>query len=401
MRTDAAAPTQTRNYLLAEPSLPDMFSGKAKLLYVKNENSTFGQRLKNFILKPLKIIAAKNSLLNVLRDPAFKDNEEAKKLTNHIKSLGFFEGVSTFRVKDFLVDAALHGSRLASALDTNNNAKKSLTELTGAALNEHLTHPGHMYIALQHVLDEEDTGLKEFYHFQKNSSAELNSTQIGVIKDEAQAINWYRKAAKQNHADAQFNLGLMYITGRGVEQNHGQAVQWLELAAKKGHAEAQFHLGVMCAAGQGVEKNTIKAFEWFTKAADHGHTEAQIYLAQMYLEGNGVDQDIPLAIRMFQTLAAQNHTHAYFLLGTVYASGLEVQQDYVIAANWFQMAAEQGDSNAQFNLGVMYELGNGVTQDINRAIRWYHLAAQQGHVEAMGVLRILQSDLISGKMEGA
>jgi len=150
MRTDAAAPTQTRNYLLAEPCLPDMFSIKAKLLYVKNENSTFGQRLKNFILKPLKIIAAKNSLLNVLRDPAFKDNEEAKKLTNHIKSLGFFEGVSTFRVKDFLVDAALHGSRLASALDTNNNAKKSLTELTGAALNEHLTHPGHMYIAGEH-----------------------------------------------------------------------------------------------------------------------------------------------------------------------------------------------------------------------------------------------------------
>lgn len=73
----------------------------------------------------------------------------------------------------------------------------------------------------------------------------------------------------------------------------------------------------------------------------------------------------------------------------------------MIAANWFQMAAEQGDSNAQFNLGVMYELGNGVTQDINRAIRWYHLAAQQGHVEAMGVLRILQSDLISSKMEGA
>ena len=181
MRTDTATPTQTHNYLLAEPSLPDMFSGQAKLLYIKNENPTLGQRLKNFILRPLKIVAAKASLLNVLRDSTFKDNEDAKKLTNHIKGLGFFEGVSTFRVKDFLVDAALHGSRLASALDTNNNAKKSLTELTGAALNEHLTHPGHMYIALQHVLDEEDTGLKEFYHFQKNSSAELNSTQIDKI----------------------------------------------------------------------------------------------------------------------------------------------------------------------------------------------------------------------------
>jgi hypothetical protein len=180
LRTDTAAPTQT--YLLAEPSLPDMFSGQAKLLYVKNENPTFGQRLKNFILKPLKIIAAKNSLLSVLRDSAFKNNKEAENLTNHIKNLGFFEGVSTFKVKDFLVDAALHGSRLASASNTANNAEKSLAELTGAALNEHLAHPGHMYITLQHHLGgEEDIGLEEFYRFQKDPLAVLSDTQITKI----------------------------------------------------------------------------------------------------------------------------------------------------------------------------------------------------------------------------
>ena len=182
MRTDTAAPTQTHTYLLAEPSLPDMFSGQAKLLYVKKDNPSLGQRLKNFILKPLKIIAAKNSLLNVLRDPAFKDNEDAKKLTNHIKGLGFFEGVSTFKVKDFLVDAALHGSRLVSGADTTNNAKKSVAELTGAALNEHLAHPGHMYIALQHYLGgEEDAGLEELYRFQKDPLAVLSDTQITKI----------------------------------------------------------------------------------------------------------------------------------------------------------------------------------------------------------------------------
>lgn len=181
MRTDAAAPTQTRNYLLAEPSLPDIFSGQAKLLYIKNENPTLGQRLKNFILKPLKIIAAKNSLLNVLRDSAFKDNEDAKKLTNHIKGLGFFEGVSEFKVKDFLVDAALHGSRLASGADTTNNAKKSLAELTGAALNEHLNNPGFMYAALQDYVGATAKGLAEFHSFQANPSAQLSETQIAKV----------------------------------------------------------------------------------------------------------------------------------------------------------------------------------------------------------------------------
>ena len=158
-----------------------MFSGKAKLLYVKNDNLSFGQRLKNFLLKPLKIIAAKNSLLNVLRDSAFKDNDEAKKLTNHIKGLRFFEGVSTFKVKDFLVVAALRGSRLASGSDTANNAEKSLAELTGAALNEHLAHPGHMYITLQRHLGEKDTGLEEFYRFQQDPSAQLSEIQIAKI----------------------------------------------------------------------------------------------------------------------------------------------------------------------------------------------------------------------------
>ncbi len=181
MRTDTATPIQTHNYLLAEPSLPDMFSGQAKLLYVKNENPTLGQRLKNFILKPLKIIAAKNSLLNVLRDPAFKDNEDAKKLTNHIKGLGFFEGVSTFKVKDFLVDAALHGSRLASGSETTNNAKKSLADLTGAALNEHLNNPGFMYAALQEYVGPTAKGLNEFHSFQADPSIQLSDTQIAKI----------------------------------------------------------------------------------------------------------------------------------------------------------------------------------------------------------------------------
>jgi len=178
---ETAAPTKTHTYLLAETNLPDMFSGQAKLLYVKNENPSIGQRLKNFILRPLKIVAAKASLLNVLRDSAFKDNEDAKKLTNHIKGLGFFEGVSTFKVKDFLVVAALHGSRLTSASDTANNAKKSLAELTGAALKEHLDNPGYMYETLKEYLGKTAMGLDELRNFQANPSVQLNDTQIAKI----------------------------------------------------------------------------------------------------------------------------------------------------------------------------------------------------------------------------
>ena len=41
----------------------------------------------------------------------------------------------------------------------------------------------------------------------------------GVDKYLSIAVEWYRKAAKQDHADAQNNLGLMYEYGDGVDKN--------------------------------------------------------------------------------------------------------------------------------------------------------------------------------------
>ena len=42
-----------------------------------------------------------------------------------------------------------------------------------------------------------------------------------VQKDEAMAAQWYQKAAEQGNAEAQFFLGWMYDSGRGVPQNDG------------------------------------------------------------------------------------------------------------------------------------------------------------------------------------
>ena len=62
----------------------------------------------------------------------------------------------------------------------------------------------------------------------------------GVEQDYKKAVEWYRKAAEQGHADAQNNLGFMYYTGQGVEQDYKKAVEWYRKAAEQGHADAQF-----------------------------------------------------------------------------------------------------------------------------------------------------------------
>jgi uncharacterized protein len=52
-----------------------------------------------------------------------------------------------------------------------------------------------------------------------------------VPQDYAQALIWYRKAAEQGDARAQFGLGLMYADGHGVPQDYVRAHMWFNIAA--------------------------------------------------------------------------------------------------------------------------------------------------------------------------
>ena len=62
----------------------------------------------------------------------------------------------------------------------------------------------------------------------------------GVPLDEAQAIKWWRKAAKQGQPSAEFSLGEAYITGYGgVKENKENAIKWIKSSAEHGHKSAQ------------------------------------------------------------------------------------------------------------------------------------------------------------------
>ena len=65
-----------------------------------------------------------------------------------------------------------------------------------------------------------------------------------VPQDYAQAAAWFRRAADQGHANAQYNLGLMYGAGEGVPQDYAQAVTWYRQAAEQGRANAQYNLTI-------------------------------------------------------------------------------------------------------------------------------------------------------------
>ena len=60
----------------------------------------------------------------------------------------------------------------------------------------------------------------------------------GVPQDYKEAVKWFRLAAEQSEANAQYNLGVMYYKGRGVLQDNVLAHMWYNLGAANGNEDA-------------------------------------------------------------------------------------------------------------------------------------------------------------------
>jgi len=87
-------------------------------------------------------------------------------------------------------------------------------------------------------------------------------------------VRWYRLAADQGNALAQFSLGVTYGAGRGVPQDHAEAVRWYRRAAEQGDANAQSNLGAMYGNGRGVPQDYVAAHMWFNLSAAQGNVDA-------------------------------------------------------------------------------------------------------------------------------
>ncbi|WP_292975199.1 tetratricopeptide repeat protein [Nitrosomonas sp.] len=89
-------------------------------------------------------------------------------------------------------------------------------------------------------------------------------------------INLFLEKAKKGNTDAQYQLGLLYLTGKGTLQDFSEASKWLTLAAEQNHPPAQYELGLLYQVGQGVEMDNEKSYIWFNLAAAAGIEQAAL-----------------------------------------------------------------------------------------------------------------------------
>ena len=203
-----------------------------------------------------------------------------------------------------------------------------------------------------------------------------------------------RAKAEKGDAEYQFELGSIYESGGiGVAVNKVEADRWYRKAAEQGHASAQYFVAVQYAYGGGVAEDKKEAVKWFRKAAEQNHDGAQFALGGCYTYGHGVKQDVVEGVKWFRKAAEQHNAGAELFLGVSYDKGDGVAKNPTEAVKWYRRAAEQNMAAAQYNLGCCYNNGQGVTKDFVEAYRWWLLAAAQG--EDAATKRVAQ---IEGRM---
>ena len=88
-----------------------------------------------------------------------------------------------------------------------------------------------------------------------------------------------------------YQIGECFHNGWGTKRDDSEAVKWYRKAAEQGFAAAQFELAGCCIDGFGMKQDKTEAFEWYRKADEKGITDAraQMILGEGYFNGWGMD----------------------------------------------------------------------------------------------------------------
>ena len=135
------------------------------------------------------------------------------------------------------------------------------------------------------------------------------------------AVRWYRKAAEQGRADAEFKLGYFHtVGGGGLARDMNEAAAWYKKAAEQNQSGAQYNLAVCYEKGLGVERDESSALSWYRKAAALGDTYAQKAVGVIHHKGMGVRADLAEAYAWYLLAASQKNADAARLLKAVTSS---------------------------------------------------------------------------------
>jgi TPR repeat protein len=110
---------------------------------------------------------------------------------------------------------------------------------------------------------------------------------LGVILedvDPALAARWYARAAQAGQAQAAFNLGHLYLAGRGAPRDLPAAREAFQRGAELGLPAARYNYAQLLEQGVGGDANSTEAERQYSLAVEAGEVHAQLRQAQKQIE---------------------------------------------------------------------------------------------------------------------
>ena len=119
--------------------------------------------------------------------------------------------------------------------------------------------------------------------------------------DYNEAYLLWRPIADKGDPIAQNYIGIIYYLGLGKQRNFKEAKEWFTKSAKNNYADAEYNLGVMYENGEFVKQDYVTAYKWFYLANQNGNSHASKRMQSMAEDHKLFPNQIKRAVELAKT----------------------------------------------------------------------------------------------------
>ncbi len=209
----------------------------------------------------------------------------------------------------------------------------------------------------------------------------LFSEGAGVERDDKRAVEYFTMAYDQALGWSTVRAGFAgYYGGSTIplenpsRETLKRQLEETQLKAESGDPKAEYQLGQIYDTGKGVQRDVSIADKWFERAADAGYGPAVYARGLYYMRSpQGSGRDYAKAEFLFRQNADVNpyakFALAYLLAGNV--QGNKTDAERAEGVSLMISAANDNNQDAQTFLAIWYALGVHVEKDLSISKKWW------------------------------
>lgn len=212
-----------------------------------------------------------------------------------------------------------------------------------------------------------------------------------LTKDNLLYISSLEKSALMGYVPAMLELVTAYIDKKRVKANDNALVKWLKRAADEDHVQAQNLLGNLYFDRDKVYQDYERAYYYLLRAAEHRNSEAQAKVGLIYKLGLGTKVDLEKARKWFElSYKAGNHIAGENLAGLLLTSAKDGESKRGLSI--LTSVAKSGSKSAAQKMVRIYQEAKLVEKNDKQLSFWQqqHQNSQDEASEVIGLNKTVQ-----------